>query len=119
MCASLDSGREGRERSSLLYSGALSSYRVIDSHCKSLTHTYYTSMLMLIALHSSLYTLTKSNFGPIFILKSLKGRTTEKVKSLNLNLIHVNDLIGINSGQQLGVRRGSSLAPDGVRKQML
>lgn len=76
-------------------------------------------MLILTALHSPLCTLTKSNFGSIFILKTPKGKTTEKVKSPNLYLIHANDLIGINSDQQLGVRGRSSLSPDGVREQML
>lgn len=76
-------------------------------------------MFLLTALHSPLHKLTKSNFRSIFVLKSPKGKTTEKVKQPNLNLIHPNNVIGINSGQQLGVRHGSSLAPDSVREQML
>ena len=39
-----------------------------------------------------------TNYGPIFILKSPKGKTTEKVKPPNLSLIHVNDLRGIHAG---------------------
>lgn len=76
------------------------------------THTHtFTPMLIHTALHSPMRTLTKSCLEPIFLLKSPKGKTTEKAEPLNLDLIPANDLIGINSGQDLGVRYGSSPAP--------
>lgn len=53
----------------------------------------------------------QESFAPNFILKLPKGKTTEKVKPLDLDLIPANDLIGINSGQELGVRHRSSPAP--------
>lgn len=41
----------------------------------------------------------------------------EKVELPNLNLIPANNVIRINSGQHLGAKQGSSLAPDSIKSR--
>lgn len=69
--------------------------------------------------YGSLFFVHTVKIWAYFQFEITEGETTEKVKLPNLNLISANDLTGINSGQHLGVRHRSYLAPDGFKEQTL
>jgi hypothetical protein len=83
-----------------------------QSHLSYSQSRMYSCMLVLILLvlpctYSQSQTLDCLCFE---ITNDSRGKKWEKTKLPNLNLIHANDLIGIDSGRHLGVRRESSLA---------
>lgn len=109
--------------------------REVDKSCHSfpgaaLFYTLPSESYTISHLQSHIYTCVVYSHSVFFLVHTHKVKLQayfhsevtndsrgkqERFKPPNLNLIHANDLIGISSGQQLGIRRGSSLAADSIR----